>query len=139
MFTNSYKADCENEPLRLAGGRIACSPCQEVIASTGLRCKSPALKAGNGLCRHHHKKPSKRALKAPDGRYRHGKATKAQRERIARAAALIAIAIDTLTLLGEKPPSKPVGRPSRYYKTVNLDNAAQLILENSLHMGYSGF
>jgi hypothetical protein len=111
MFANSYKTDCENEPLRLAGGRIICNPCQEVISSTGLRCKSPALKAGNGLCRHHFKKLSKRALKAPDGRCRHGKATKAQRERIARAAALIAIAIDTLTLLGEKPPSKPVGRP----------------------------
>jgi hypothetical protein len=136
MVTYNYKSGCENEPLLLAGGRIFCNPCQEVIASTGLRCRSPALKAGNGLCRHHLKKPSKRALKAPDGRYRHGKATKAQRERIARAAALIAIAIDTLTLLGEKPPSKPMGRPSRYYKTVTLDNAAQLILENSLHMVY---
>jgi hypothetical protein len=136
MVTYNNKSGCENEPLLFAGSRIACSPCQMVIAATGLRCRSPALKSGNGLCRHHLKKPSKRALKAPDGRYRHGKDTKAQRERIARAAALIAIAIDTLTLLGEKPPSKPVGRPSRYYKTVTLDNAAQLILENSLHMVY---
>ena len=126
MFANSYKTDYENEPLLLADGRIVCNPCQEVIASTGLRCKSPALKTGNGLCRHHFRKSSQRPLKAADGRYRHGKATKVERERIAGAAALIAIAIDTLTLLGEKPPSKPMGRPSRYYKTVTLDNTAQL-------------
>jgi len=130
------------ETLTTAGGRIKCRPCQAVMPSTGLRCKSPALRAGNGFCRHHFNRPpyslSNDPSKVLDGRYRHGKSTKVERERIARAAALIAIAINTLTLLGEKPPSKPIGRPSRYYKTVTLDNAAQLILENSLHMGYTG-
>ena len=125
------------ESLTTTGGRIKCLSCRAVMPSTGLRCQSPALRAGNGFCRHHFNRPpyspSNEPSKTVDGRYRHGRATKVERERIARAAALIAIAIDTLILLGEASPTKPRGRPSRFYKSVTLENSAQLILENTLH------
>jgi hypothetical protein len=73
-------------------------------------------------------------LHKTDGRYRHGQETLVERERRARASAHIAIAADVLSLLGERI-KKPSGRPSRYYKpVVDLDTAADQLLDHWLHM-----
>ena len=69
-----------------------------------------------------------------DGRYRHGLETLVERERRARTAAHIATAADVLSMLGERI-KKPAGRPSIFYKpVVDLDTAADQLLDHWLHM-----
>lgn len=71
----------------------------------------------------------------PDGRYRHGRETLVERERRARAVALIATASDILMLLGEQEVRKPPGRPSKFYTPVSsLDTAAEKLLALGLYM-----
>jgi hypothetical protein len=126
--------------LSTGGGRIRCLRCTARSCRTGTQCGRPALKnSKTQKCQFHGGRST--GPKTEEGKARlaalhtvHGQETRAKRAERSVASARLSQLEDAAYLLGMMTGPRGRGRKARGYVPIRtLDDARQMLLDNSLH------